>query len=153
MNTQNHSTSDLEIVSSRIVHASQELVFAAWTNPDHLKNWWGPAGFTNTFHEFDLRPGGKWLFTMHGPEKGNYQNECEFTTIQEPSMIAWNRISQPLFNVCATFEKIDESHTKVVFRMIFDSPEACNKLRPYVVDKNEENLDRLEAELIKMQAE
>lgn len=35
----------------------------------HLKNWWGPDGFTNTFHEFNLRPNGKWILTMHGPEK------------------------------------------------------------------------------------
>ncbi len=66
---------DHEIVSSRIVNASRELVYRAWTEPNHLKNWWGPAGFTNTFKEFDLRPGGKWNFIMHGPDKGNYLNE------------------------------------------------------------------------------
>ncbi|MGZ5287426.1 MAG: SRPBCC domain-containing protein, partial [Flavisolibacter sp.] len=33
-----------EIRSSRIVNASREKVFAAWTEPEHLKNWWGPAG-------------------------------------------------------------------------------------------------------------
>lgn len=65
------SDPDKEIVASRTVNASQELAFRAWTEPEHLKNWWGPAGFTNTFHEFDLRVGGKWTFTMHGPEKGN----------------------------------------------------------------------------------
>lgn len=53
------TTPECEIVSSRIVDASQELVFSAWTDPNHLKNWWGPAGFTNTFNKFDLRPGGK----------------------------------------------------------------------------------------------
>jgi uncharacterized protein YndB with AHSA1/START domain len=37
----------------------KHLVYQAWTNPNHLKNWWGPNGFTNTFNEFDLRPGGK----------------------------------------------------------------------------------------------
>ena len=69
------ATPDCEIVSSRIVNASRELVFLAWANPNHLKNWWGPAGFTNTFNEFDFRVGGRWKFIMHGPEKGNYIND------------------------------------------------------------------------------
>lgn len=144
------SKPDCEIVSSRILTTSQELVFKAWTDPNHLKNWWGPKGFTNTFNEFDLKPGGKWSFIMHGPDKGNYANECEFIKIEKPSLIAWKRISKPLFQVVATFEKIDNNTTKIVFRMIFDTPEECNKLKPFVVDKNEENFDKLENELTKM---
>jgi uncharacterized protein YndB with AHSA1/START domain len=144
------TTPDSEIVSSRVVNFSQELVFKAWTDPNHLKNWWGPKGFTNTFEEFDLRPGGRWKFVMHAPDKGNFQNECEFVKIEKPSEIAWIRISKPLFNIVATFEKITDDKTKIVFRMVFDTAEECAKLRPYVVDKNEENFDRLEDELAKM---
>ncbi len=144
------TTPDSEIVSSRVVNASRELVYAAWTDPIHLKNWWGPAGFTNTFHEFDLRPGGRWIYTMHGPEKGNYQNDVEFLVIDRPSCIAWKRHSKPLFQVVATFEQVEADKTKVVFKMLFDTFEECKKLRPYVVDKNEENFDRLELELTKM---
>ena len=130
------STPDCEIVSSRVVNFSQELVFKAWTDPNHLKNWWGPKGFTNTFEEFDLRPGGRWKFVMHAPDKGNFQNECEFVKIEKPSEIAWIRISKPLFNIVATFEKISDDQTKIVFRMVFETPEECAKLIPYVVDKN-----------------
>lgn len=144
------TTPDCEIVSSRILNFSQELVFKAWTDPNHLKNWWGPKGFTNTFEEFDLRPGGRWKFVMHAPDKGNFQNECEFVKIKEPTEIAWIRISKPLFNIVATFEKIAENKTTLVFRMVFATAEECAKLRPYVVDKNEENFDRLESELAKM---
>ena len=144
------TTPDCEIVSSRIVSFSQELVFKAWTDPNHLKNWWGPKGFTNTFEEFDLRPGGRWKFVMHAPDKGNFQNECEFVKIEKPGEIAWIRISKPLFNIVATFEKVSDDKTNVVFRMVFDTAEECAKLRPYVVDKNEENFDRLEDELSKI---
>ena len=63
-----------EIYSSRVLNAPLEIVYNAFANPLHLKEWWGPEGFTNTIHEFDLQPGGKWLLTMHGPEKGNYEN-------------------------------------------------------------------------------
>jgi uncharacterized protein YndB with AHSA1/START domain len=139
-----------EIVSTRIVNFVQELVYLAWTEPEHLKNWWGPKGFTNTFNEFDLRPGGKWSFIMHGPDKGNYANECEFLKVEKPDFLSWKRFSKPLFQVAVSFEKVSDSQTKIVFKMIFDTPEECNKLKPYVVDKNEENFDKLETELSKM---
>ena len=99
-----HTTPDSEIVCTRIVDASQELVFRAWSEPEHLKNWWGPEGFTNTFHEFDFQVGGKWNFTMHAPEQGNFENKCEFIKIEKPHLIAWKRYSKPLFQVLATFE-------------------------------------------------
>jgi len=144
------TTPDSEIVTTREFHVPINLAFKAWANPDHLKNWWGPKGFTNTFNEFNFRPKGKWSFVMHGPDKGNYANECEFIKIEEPNLIAWKRHSKPLFQVVATFEATAENRTKVVFKMLLDSAEACNKLKPFVVDKNEENFDRLETELAKM---
>ena len=144
------SLPDCEIVSSRVVPYTRELVFKAWTDPDHLKNWWGPNGFTNTFHEFDWRVGGRWRFTMHGPDKGNYPNDCEFSHIEKPALVAWKRHSQPLFRVMASFEEVEAGKTKIIFRMIFDTPEECAKVKKFAVDKNEENFDRLEAELTRM---
>ncbi len=144
------TTPDCEIVSTRIINFPIELVFKAWSEPNHLKNWWGPKGFTNTFEEFDFREGGRWKFVMHGPDKGNYQNECEFVAIQKPTLIAWKRYSKPLFKIVATFEELSANTTKLVFRMVFDTAAESNKLRPFVVDKNEENFDRLEAELTEM---
>lgn len=144
------TTPDCEIASTRIVNAPQELVYEAWANPNHLKKWWGPKGFTNTFNEHDFREGGKWSLIMHGPDKGNYVNECEFVKIDKPNIIAWKRFSKPLFKVVATFEKISENKTKIVFRMVFDTSEECDKLIAFVPDKNEENFDRLEVELTNM---
>ncbi|MEN9522968.1 MAG: hypothetical protein RL065_1345 [Bacteroidota bacterium] len=144
------TTPDSEIVSARIFNAPQQIVFNAWANPNHLKQWWGPAGFTNTFNEFDFKVGGKWSFVMHGPDKGNYANECEFIKIEEPNLIAWKRFSQPHFQVLATFEKLEANKTKLVFKMLFNTVAECQKLKPFVVDKNEENFDRLEIELLKM---
>mgnify|MGYP006206303015 FL=1 len=111
------TTPESEIVSTRDVNFNIETVFEAFANPAHLKNWWGPAGFTNTFNEFDFRVGGKWSFIMHGPEAGNYANECEFIKIEKPTLIAWKRQSQPLFQVLFTFESIAENKTKIVFKI------------------------------------
>ncbi len=144
------TTPDCEIRSTRIVNFPRELVYTAWTDPNHLKNWWGPAGFTNTFHEFDLRPGGKWSFIMHGPDKGNYPNEVEFIEIDKPALIAWKRYSKPIFQVVAAFEETAPDKTKIIFRMLFTSADECSKVKKFAVDKNEENFDRLEVELAKM---
>lgn len=146
----NAASPDHEIVSTRVFHVPVQLLFRAWTEPLHLKNWWGPNGFTNTFHEFDLRNGGRWRFTMHGPEKGNYENEVEFIEIEKDKHIYWKRHSKPLFRVLAVFEALEENKTKLTFKMIFDTMEECNKIKPFAVDKNEENFDKLENELMKM---
>lgn len=138
---------DCEIVSSRIFNHPREAVFLAWTDAEKLKKWWGPAGFTNTFHEFDMRPGGKWRFTMHGPDKGNYENECVFLIIEKLNLIAWNRLSKPLFRVVATFDETTDGNTQLIFRMQFATKEECDKIKVFAGDKNEENFDRLEAVL------
>lgn len=144
------TTPDCEIVSSRIFIAPIAIAYDAWANPNHLKNWWGPAGFTNTFNEFDFRVGGKWSLVMHGPDKGNYVNECEFIKIEKPTLIAWKRYSKPLFQVVAIFEAVTDSTTKIVFKMLFSSADECSKVKKFAVDKNEENFDKLEIELSKM---
>lgn len=126
---------------------SREELFRAWTDATLLARWWGPAGFSNTFHEFDPKPGGRWRFTMHGPDKGHYENEVVFLKVEQPSLITWDRISRPLFRVVATFSALAEGKTKLVFRMQFDSKEECDKIRRFAVEKNEENFDRLEVVL------
>jgi hypothetical protein len=52
--------------------------------------------------------------------------------------------------VLVTFDEITPEKTKVVFKQIFDTVEECNKIKKFVIDKNEENFDRLEEELKKM---
>ena len=58
--------SDREIVISRIFNAPRELVWEAMTKPEHVVNWWGPNGFTNTLEKMDFRVGGEWNHVMHG---------------------------------------------------------------------------------------
>lgn len=144
--------SNTQIYSSRILNASLEITYQAFENPKHLKNWWGPEGFTNTIHEFDLKPGGNWILTMHGPEKGNYENASVFKTILPYQSVSWKRKSQPLFDMEITFEKLEENKSKISFIMTFETAEECEKIRKYVEPKNEENFDRLEREIKTMQA-
>ncbi|GEC73233.1 Activator of Hsp90 ATPase homolog 1-like protein [Flavobacterium flevense] len=143
--------SDREIFSSRILNYPLEIVYEAFANPLHLKNWWGPNGFTNTIHEFDLKAGGKWILTMHGPEKGNYENASVFKIVEPLALISWTRETQPLFDMEIKFRKLSDSRSEISFLMTFDTTEECQKIKKFAEPKNEENFDRLENEISKIQ--
>jgi len=80
-----HAASDREIVTTRVVDAPRELVFRAWTEPEHVGQWWGPNGFTSTIQEMDVRPGGVWRLVMHGPDGTDYPNESIYLEVVRPS--------------------------------------------------------------------
>ncbi len=141
---------DCEIVTSRIMKAPIEVVFRAWAEADHLKHWWGPNGFTNTMQVHDFRSGGKWSFIMHGPDGRDYPNESVFIKVEAPYFIVWNHLSKPEFQGVALLEEQLENTTLLTFKMVFNSARDCDAIREYAAEKNEENLDRLEAELKKM---
>ena len=109
----NHSS--LEVVTTRVLNFPIQSVYNAWTNPKILQKWWGPKGFTNTFHEFDLRVGGKWKFIMHGPDKKDYPNESEFVEIVEPELLIFNHLSNPVFQVRTEFTEVTSVSTKLTF--------------------------------------
>lgn len=132
------------ILSSRQLNFPVEHVYRAFENPELLKLWWGPEGFSNTIHEFDLRVGGNWKLTMHGPEKGNYENASVFKEVIPHQKVSWKRISQPLFDMDILFERVGDNSSKITFVMKFSTEEECEKIRPFAAPKNEENFDRLE---------
>ena len=57
---------DREIVLSRVVAAPRELVFKAWTDPQHLPLWFGPEGFKVETQEINIRVGGRWRLSSPG---------------------------------------------------------------------------------------
>lgn len=144
-------TADREIFATRVFKAPRELVFRAWTEPEHLAHWWGPKGFTNAFFEFDLKPGGKWRFTMHGPDGVDYPNESIFVEIVKPERIVFRHLSAPHFVVTATFAG-QEDKTILTWRMLFETEKA----RDAVISKYnaaeglKQNLDKLGEYLMKM---
>jgi uncharacterized protein YndB with AHSA1/START domain len=57
-----------KLTLTRIFAAPRALVFAAWTQPRHMKQWSAPHGFTIPVSKGDLRPGGKWRACMVSPQ-------------------------------------------------------------------------------------
>lgn len=131
-----------EVISAREFDYPRELVFRAWTTPEWLARWWGPQGFSNTFHEFDLKPGGTWRFTMHGPDGRNYPNHSTFVEIAPHDRIVLDHLSNPQFRITADFEERD-GRTKLVFRQAFRHAKQFEQVKSYCIEGNEQNLDRL----------
>jgi uncharacterized protein YndB with AHSA1/START domain len=144
------SADERETLTTRLIHWPRELVFKAWTDPQHLAKWWGPKGFSNTFHEFDASPGGNWRFVMHSPDGTDYPNQSVFVEVTRPERIVFDHLlPMHRFRVTATFDD-QGGNTWLAFRMRFENVDECNKVKSFVIEANEQNLDRLEAELANM---
>ena len=88
------STTDRELVVMRVLDAPRELVFKAWTEPEHLARWWGPRGSTTKTHTMDVRPGGTWHYVMHHAEHGEFDNLITYREVERPSRLR-RRACQP----------------------------------------------------------
>lgn len=118
------------IMHSRVFDAPRELVWKAWTDAKHLEQWWGPDGFTITTSKFEFRPGGEWIFVMHGPDGTDYKNHLVYRELVQFERILFSHVSGPLFDATATFVS-EGNKTRVTMQMVFDSAE----LRKRVVEE------------------
>jgi uncharacterized protein YndB with AHSA1/START domain len=109
-----------EVVLTSHIDAPRELVFRAWTNPEQVKKWWGPGGFSIPVCEIDLRKGGSYRIVMHGqgkeyPMKGIYLDIAEnekltFTVNVEEHPQEWKH----LLNENLGFKANDSSLESVI---------------------------------------
>jgi uncharacterized protein YndB with AHSA1/START domain len=134
-----------EICTSRVFDAPPAALFAAWSDPARLARWWGPDGFTSTFHAFDFRPGGVWRFTFRGPDGSTYENHWTYLTIVPNERILQRHDSQHRFTMDATFVP-EGAGTRLTWVMRFEEA-TSDQLRAVVIPANEQNFDRLAAEL------
>ncbi len=128
--SQSETTTDREIVITRLISAPRERVFEAWTTAEHLAKWWGPNGFTITTKEFDFRVGGLWRFTMHGPNGRDYPNHIVFTDIVQPERIANDHGADDgkvHFQAIITFEEQGNA-TQITMRSVFPSAEERDRV-------------------------
>ena len=148
-------TSDREIIHSRLLNAPRPLVYEAFTQPQHVAQWWGPDGFTNTIHEMDVRPGGVWRFIMHGPDGTDYTNRVVFHEVQPPERLVYEHGSDidndpNRFHVTTTFED-QGAKTLITMRLVCQSAEQCEKFKKFgAVEGGRQTLARFEAYLATM---
>lgn len=138
--------------TSRDIPAAPAAVFAAIATPERLARWWGPAGFRNTFTVCDFRPGGRWTFVMHGPDGAHYQNESLFAEIEAPTRVVIQHLSEPTFRLTITLAA-SAAGTRVAWVQALDSAEVAKRVQHIVIPANEQNLDRLTAEVLRDEKE
>lgn len=122
-------------------------VWAALVTPERLARWWGPEGFSNEFSVCEMRPGGRWVFDMIGPDGKRYANESVFEALDAPAHWVVRHVVAPLFRLSITLAPASDGGTTVHWEQVFDDPAVAAAVRRIVVDANEQNLDRLHREL------
>jgi uncharacterized protein YndB with AHSA1/START domain len=132
--------------TSREIRATVNEVFAAISHSERLARWWGPAGFTNTFGVCEFRKGGRWSFVMHGPDGRSYPNESVFAEIDPPKKVVIQHVSEPNFRLTIALAP-SSAGTVVSWAQAFENPEMAARIEHIVVPANEQNLDRLTAEV------
>lgn len=128
MNEHAEPISEREIVISRVFHAPRELVFDALIDPKHIGNWWGPEGFTTTTTAMDARPGGEWIFVMHGPDGVDFPNWIRYHEVVRPERLVYDQGGEtpdsPVhFHVTVTLVERPEG-TELTMRSVFPTKAA-----------------------------
>jgi uncharacterized protein YndB with AHSA1/START domain len=138
---------DRQIVLGRMYEASRETVFDALTHEEHLARWWGPNGFTLTTETIDVRPGGAWRFTMHGPDGVDYPNVIEYEEVVAPALLSFSHGGGPEDPVFRGVITLDEymGATILTMRSVFDTAADRDLVveRYGAIEGGTQTLDRL----------
>lgn len=127
------TTADREIVVTRLVDAPRDLVFAAFTEREHVENWWVPSG--TTIHEFNGRPGGLWRYSMPGPDGAQYPFRIQFIQIDRPTRLVYDYgtdaegAPEPV-RTSVTFEE-ERGKTRITLQLMFATAAAREEAAQY----------------------
>ncbi len=124
-----------ELRLTRVYDAPVRAVWDAWTIPEQVEKWWGPRGFTLTTHGKDLRVGGTWRYTMHGPDGVDYPNLATYFVVEPHAKLVYDHgatdTTPPLFRVTATFAE-SEGKTRLDLVFALASPEAAEEIAKHI---------------------
>ena len=124
-----------ELYINRIYDAPVKMVWEAWVDPKKAAKWWGPRGFTITTHSKDLKVGGVWHYTMHGPDGVDYPNKTKYLEVEEYSRLVYDHGGYddrpPLFRVTVNFTELGEK-TKMEMTMTLATPEAAKEISKFI---------------------
>jgi len=134
------------LTTSRTLPATAAALFDALQDPARLARWWGPVGFSSTFALFEWVAGGRWVFTMHGPDGKDYPNEAVFHSIEPGRRVVIQHLSAPRFVLTVTLTET-AAGTRVDWEQAFEDAAVGAALRPICEPANAQNLDRWAAEV------
>lgn len=142
---------DRELLVTRMLNAPIDLIWEAWTKPEHVAQWWGPNGFTNTITAMDMKPGGEWNLVMHGPDGIDYKNKSIFKEIILLKKIVYEHVSTPKFTTTIEFEEQGDT-TFLNWHMLFETKEQLIQvLKTFKADEGlKQNIEKLQVYLAVM---
>jgi len=151
MLSEKNNTADRELIITRELNAPIELVWEVWTDPEHLAQWWGPEGFTNTISKMDMKPGGEWDLVMHGPDGTDYKNKSVFREIVKYRKIVYDHVIGPRFIATISFEERGNK-TFLHWHMLFETKEQfIQTVKTFKADIGlKQNVQKLELYLANM---
>ena len=122
-----------EIRITRVYEAPVALVWDAWTDLAQVAQWWGPRGFTITTTSKDLRPGGTWVYTMHGPDGTDWPNFTRYHEVEKHRRLVYDHgassaDTKPMFRVTVDFRDMG-GKTELDMRMTLATAEEADQAR------------------------
>lgn len=126
-----NQTAARELSLTRIISASPDKLFKAWTVPELLKQWFAPAPYSVPEAALDVRPGGSSLIVMRGPEGPDFPNRGVFLDVVENEKLvftdaftsAWVPSEKPFMTATITFEDIGNGQTRYTAKVMHWSVE------------------------------
>jgi uncharacterized protein YndB with AHSA1/START domain len=120
---------------TRIYHAPLQAVWDAWAIPEEVAQWWGPRGFTITTHGRDLRTGGYWHYTMHGPDGTEYENTTQYLEVVPLQRMVYDhgghKDRPPLFRVTMLLSE-HAGRTQLDLSFALATPEIAEEMRGFI---------------------
>ena len=118
--------SDHELVIARLLDAPCDRVYAAWTRPDLLRQWFAPKPWTTADARLDVRPGGNSLVVMRSPEGVDHPNPGVYLEVVPGRKLvmtdayaeAWVPAEKPFMTLVLTFDPVDGGRTRYVARAL-----------------------------------
>ncbi len=83
-----NTTKEREIIVSKVIDAPRDIVFAAFTEREHMEKWWLPSG--SKTHEIDVKPGGVWRYSQPGPDGALTPYKVKFIEIDKPALLVYD---------------------------------------------------------------
>ncbi len=124
-----------DINITRVYDAPLQAVWDAWTDVEQVAQWWGPRGFTITTHSKDLRVGGHWNYTMHGPDGVDWPNSTKYLEVVPLAKLVYdhggNETQPPLFRVTVLFSEV-AGKTHMEMKMSMESLEKAAQIRQVI---------------------
>ena len=127
-----NKTNDIEkrtLTLTRTFDAPPQLVWDAWTQPEHIAKWWGPRGMKTNIKKHDFKVGGDWEFVMPMPDGKEFISYGTYSQIEAPQLLETSANFIPMTEgviLVASFSEAGDK-TDFVFKVIHPTEEYCKQ--------------------------